>query len=413
MNSKEIAERPVKGTPSIRSLVQAIFDSENPEHLAKSLPAQTLYSCIRSQGFESSTDLISIASNEQMKAFLDFDLWQGDTFLEENLIEWLSLDDDEGGLVLLQKVLKSLDLKLLAILICRWVNVLTYDQPNESPPGPGYYTPDMGYTWISVDQSDQKRHFVLSRFLALLFETSAETFYQVLSIPSVSTSTLLEEDSYNEKTSRLSAEGVPDKNWSAELIRGISFEKLSANKNTPTTFDIQGNTGLISETRRGLQPLTSLWDKAKSIENLDSEMTLLLNAAIVRYNIPFFEIDQVKNIGSFVAGCINIGLERAIQSKKFDAMQAYENFQLTGLFQVGMFEVLEISKKCKKMSRDPVDSIEQAIIDSLLMNPPMMPLFFSPDGSYVEEYGHLPSGIKPIEKLKEVSALTNWINSRM
>lgn len=412
MKNKEIAERPVRATPSIRSLVQAIFDSEDPELLAKSLPAQTLYSCIRAQGFESSAELIALASTEQMRTFLDFDLWQGDTFLEDNLIEWLSLDDDEGGLVLLQKVLKSLDLKLLAILICRWVTVTTFDQPNETPPGPGYYTPDLGYTWISIDQSDEKRHFVLARFLALLFETSAETFYQVLSIPTVSTPTLLEEDSFNEKTSRLSGEGVPDKTWSVELIRGSSIDKLLTHKNFPTTFDIQGNTGLISETRRGLQPLASLWENAKSIENLDSEMTLLLNAAIVRFNIPFFEIEQVKNIGSIVAGCINIGLELSLESKKLEPSQAYEALRLTGLFQAGMFEIVEVSKLCKKMEYEPTDSIEQTIIDALLMNPPVMPVFFSPDGSFVEEYGHLPSGTKAIEHLKEVEALKKWIKSK-
>ena len=409
--SKELVESSPRPTPSIRSLVQAIFDSENPEQLAKSLPAQTLYTCIRAQGFESSADLISLASTEQMRLFFDFDVWRGDTFVEENLIEWLSLDDDEdGGLVLLQKVLKSLDLKLLAILICRWVTVTTFEVPSDLPPGPNFYTPDQGYTWLSIDQSDEKRHFVLARFLALLFETSAETFYQVISIPNVSTSTLLEEDSYNEKTSRLSSEGIPDKDWSVELIQGKSLETLL--KTQPfrsPPLDIQGNTSLISESRRGLQPLASLWSDSRNIESLESEMTLLLNAAVIRYTIPFFEIDAVKKIGSIIAGCINIGLERAFQNKNLSPSEAYEQLKLTGLLQVGMNDISYLARKCRSMKQDPSDEIEKSIVDALLMNPPEMPLFFAPDGTFIEEYGRLTPGTKAIEHLTEAQALRKWI----
>jgi hypothetical protein len=165
---------------------------------------------VKSTGLQSSSDIIMMASMEQCRLLTDFDLWTGDTLHEEALWEWLALTDETESLELLQRFIKIVDLKLLAVLIEKYVEVKVFEEPTDQPPGAGFHTPDKGHTWIGIATEDADKHFLLARLLALIFESSAELFYQLISIVSVATTSMLEEESYQERQKRLAAEGVPE-----------------------------------------------------------------------------------------------------------------------------------------------------------------------------------------------------------
>ena len=150
-----------------------------------------------------------MASLEQCRLLSDFDLWNGDSLNEAALWEWLALTDEVESLELLQKLVKFVDLKLFAILFGKYIEVKIFDDPTEQPPGEGFHTPDRGATWIGIKTEDPDKHFLLARLLALIFESSAELFYQLISIVTVATASMLEEESYQERMKRLAAEGNP------------------------------------------------------------------------------------------------------------------------------------------------------------------------------------------------------------
>ena len=201
---------------SCRDLHKAIFDSEAPEQVIRQLPAQALFMVVRHLGLSGAADIIALASIEQVRLLSDFDLWNRDTINEDHVWEWLALTDETESLDLLQKVVKCVDLKVLSVMLSRYTDVQIFSEPTDLPPGPGFHTPDKGFTWVGITVQDADQHFLLARLLALIFETSAELYYQLLSIPSVATVSMLEEESFVERSKRLAAEGIPEPELSAK-----------------------------------------------------------------------------------------------------------------------------------------------------------------------------------------------------
>ncbi len=361
-----------------KDLITTIYSAEAPEVVVKSLPAQTLYYCIKDQGLESSVELIMLATLEQTRTFLDLDLWNKDKVSEENFFSWLLLDDDEGGLSILQKILKVIDLKVLSLILSAYVTVETNEEPTDAPPAPGFYTPDQGHTWILISHEDPDKFFALGRILALLFETSPEVFYQVLSIPTVSTPSALEEDSYQDKLKRLAAEGIPDLEFASEVISPKKIDKFKEPKS-----ELKASAGLLVNFK----------------DDDREELALILNALVVHFNLPFYEIEQIKIGEEFIVGCINIALEKASSSNS-----------IRELFQEGLYYVLELRRKALKL-KDPDDSIMIAILDELRKLPPLMPCFIRKDGTIIKEGENLVTGSKAIQHSSELVVLENFLGA--
>ena len=182
-----MAREALPGAVTSSSLAKAIYKAELPEKFVRELPAQSLYLVIKHNGLLSSADLVGMASLEQCRLLLDLDCWQGDSFDEENFWDWLALTDENSNLDLLKKLLHFVDYKLVALIIDRYVSVIIVEEGTDAAPGDGYYTPDRGRTWINVTNPDSTKQFLLNRFLALIFETQAELFYQLISIKNVAT----------------------------------------------------------------------------------------------------------------------------------------------------------------------------------------------------------------------------------
>src|SRR4051812_29931238 len=151
----------LKPINTAQKLAKAIFKADVPEEYIRQIPAQSLYMAMKENGLESSAEIIEIATLEQCRLLLDFDVWEKDQFSEAQFWEWLALTDATNSLVIVQKLLKFVDLKLVALLIARYVDVKVLEEPTDEPPGPGSYTPDQGFTWIFINAEDSTQHFLL------------------------------------------------------------------------------------------------------------------------------------------------------------------------------------------------------------------------------------------------------------
>lgn len=384
----------------------------------RGVPVQSLYLAIRNAGLASSGDLLQILTPEQCRALLDFDLWERDRFCEENLWEWLSLGDDEDGLTLLQKLLRTIDLKLIGLIIHNHVQVKVFDEPTDNPPGPGFYTPDKGYTWLHFTVKDSTQHFLLGRLMALIFETSAELFYQLLAIPSVSTQTALEEEAYQERNKRLSAEGIPDSNWACEINKPTTEAEIKSilNKSESAwlaTQDISAVEPFLYDAST-VEPLSTLFLRSPKLEELESEFTLIVNAAIQHWGVTFYQQQDVYFLISKVKGALNVGLEGAIRIGNHQSFDIVNILGLQNLYRFGLWKLFELRKLSLKFNRDALatDNETFEIVSATQERFPEMPLFFGSNGEIKTEDGKLIQGRKAIEHEEEVEALSNYLKGK-
>jgi hypothetical protein len=382
-----------------RNIAREIFQADSPEQVIKGIPAQSLFLAIKQQGLLSSTDLLAITSSEQMRAMLDLDLWYRDSFVEDQLWDWLALADDEYGLTLLQRLLNCVDLKLLGILLCRYATAHIADEPTDEPPGPDYYTPDKGFTWIRVETGNADRDFLLNRFLALVFETSTEVFYQLISVPGVTTISVLEEDSYIERSKRLLADGVPDEEFAAQLNQPILpfkiKERLGSQERRYPIADVAIVSPILAEGQR-----TSILDRflaeCNDLESAESELCLLVNGALVHWGVFIddyeeflFTIDRVKSI-------LTIGLENLAEFCTLGPADIYEKLSLKEIYGLGLFQLYELRKFAHKITPSTLESISGDPMPlSLVLGAkeriPVAPILFGHDGESLAPEEHSAS----------------------
>lgn len=311
---------------SARALSRAIFAAESPETIVSTIPAEALYCIIRTDGISSSSELIELLSPEQLRSCLDFDLWNDDRLSLTTFFEWLELPDSTGELTSLERILGSLDLRLLAVLVSRYISVRIFDEPTESPPEDGFVTPDKGYTWLKVGLNDElfdgdgerltsHQEFLLQRLLALVFDNSAELFYQILAIPSLATPAELEEEAFQDREKRMQSLGIPDREFAAALNTPISATQLAASAPEPA-IDLSAIAPIAPLVAAAPLPAPLVeklgWTEDDAVE-LDAEVTLLINAAVVHYCRDWHNLEKVQQIGRFVSGAIRIGIEAIIE----------------------------------------------------------------------------------------------------
>jgi hypothetical protein len=404
-NDSAVVVVPFRGHTS-RDLYRAIFDADAPEQVVRQLPVQSLFMVVKQMGLPSCCDLLMMASLEQCRLLTDFDLWHGDILNEEALWEWLSLADEADSLEVLQKLVKCIDLKLVAILIGKYVEVKVFEEPTDQPPGPGFHTPDKGATWIGITTENPDHHFLLARLLALIFETNTELFYQLLQTPAVATQSMLEEESFQERTKRLAAEGVPEPEVAAGIHGPYTLadarRDLGAGAKHAVIEDVRAVEPLLYEAR-ATRGFSQLLREVSDHEILEMEFTYLANAAVVRFSVDFSDQEQVLLLCEKMKGAINLALETIAQDTKSSVVDVYRALGLEKLYKFGLSEIMGLRDIARTISLQEAEKLRESdmplfsIIACARESFPCMPACIEDSGEVIQEGGVLPSGVRPIE----------------
>jgi hypothetical protein len=409
-----------------RSLIKSIFDAPSPEEAIRAVPPQSLFLAIRQSGLSASSDLIEIATLDQCRLIIDFDVWEKDRFQEERFWEWLALGDDEDGLKILQKILQCVDLKLLSLMISRHVDVFFSEDATSSPPSAGYFTPDNGATWLFLKLEDGTQHFLFGRLLAMIFETNAELFYQLLSVPNVATESMLEEDSFTERSKRLGSEGIPDIELAAEIHKPLPTSELKAalsqSPESIATRELHAVEPLIYDTLTP-QPLSRILALPQMRDQLEAEISYLMNGAIVYFGADFGDIAQVLLTSEHVKGILNIGLESAAEQLGISPEEAYRQLGLKGMYRHGLSLVMSLRTKASRVLKQStsLEATDPAavVLESLTKKIPQVPRFFLEEDAFQDTPAAqrqslevTPSAIMDRQTLLKVHAFLDAISAQ-
>ena len=419
-----VCDRSGKVVPGGR-LLRAIRDANLSEETLRSLPAQTIYIACKAFDIASVGHVLEVITTEQYSTLLDFELWDGDSVSEERFWYWLeTINDLDDGLEHLSRFISSIDLHVLALIIFRFVECIVVEERTDQPPGPAYYTPDQGHTWLRLRLEDPGLVRLLGKLLALLHTTNPGLFYNLVINPNQMTPLELEEEAYAIKTRRLSDVGIPDYDIAAKLHAACSAQAIAARKKVPEDLDAPGVQPVLPLVYQqgSIEPLDSLFRElaASGTEELDGaieELTLITNAAIIFYHVPFYEAEQVSELIGKVRGSINIGLQRLCELTDLTVQEVFREVRLQNAYKVGLFEIRELQRKASSIPQAVLDA---AIEDQLSVDVvsyaredfPELPRCIGPRGELVHENGVILGGKRPFETMSDISLVHELINSR-
>jgi hypothetical protein len=405
----------VSSAPALsgRALARAIFDCDVPEAMIKEMPAQSLYYAILENGLDSSSDLLKLITIDQQKALLDFDCWESDNFREDRFWQWLEIACSEDDFSLLRKLIQAVDLKIIALIIGRQAEIVTNEEPTDAPPGPHFYTPDRGYTWIGLLTEDPDKERLIGRLLAYLYESNTDLFYQLIQIPTVETSSVLEEESFQDKERRIQCEGIPSRDCAFETISALKPEvALAALREPKTILPLAAGTVIepIIAGRFRLAPLQGILERRGGLDDVKIELSHLMNCLVVRYNIPFFEDDVVKTLREKMLGAINIGLHYLVQKSNLDADEIISRGGFKTPLRVGLWLLQDLRASIVKLSESLVELLPQdshlfLIVAGIRENIPALPSFYDTDLNFLKTPGPIEQEWKAFETLGEVESV--------
>lgn len=396
-------ENEVSKTFSAQTLIQLLQQGELPEHTIRSIPAQQLYLAIREIGLTDSIDTLMLTSHEQCRLFLDFDIWQRDRIDESKIWEWLEVTDTNNNLEFLQKLLQCFDLKVITALLSKYVQCVQYEEATEAPPDTGFITPDKGKTWICVNIEDELQRFLLSRLLALIFETDAALYYQLLNIASTSTESYLEEEAFTDRQKRLEAEGVPGLEFIEQLhtpILPAELEKILSG----TT--VKNRTEHEPATERTTSTLDQVLANLHNQEEAHGELALLVNAALIHYHRDFANRNQLQEMLQFVKATIQVGLDAAITIRKVSPEEIYQQIGFQKLYRLGLFHLQRARKEALQFTETELRKLADQKMDFFIIaglrdNPPSLPEYQDTD-NLEEDIQFSPiSSLAVLEKMIE------------
>ena len=418
-----MSEKPVSVAPALsgRALARAIFDCDIPEEMVKNLPAQAVYYAVLENGLDSSTELLHMLTVEQQKLLLDFDCWERDDFREDRFWIWLDIACSEDNFSLLRKIIQAVDLKLIALMIARYTDIVTHEEPTDAPPGPNFYTPDRGYTWIGFKVEDTEKERLMGRLLAYLFESNKDLFHQIIQIPTVETVSVLEEESFQDKERRIQAEGIPSREGAHETLAPLKTEVALAQLREPniaaTIPEITPIEPIIAGRFR-LDPLQTILQTTSGLDDVKAELTFLMNSLIVKYNIPFNEDDALRVLRDKMLGSINIGLQQLCLVGKISPQDIVKKGGFRLAFQVGFGLLQQLKNKLTKPTSSVIDILPKdghlfLAIAGIKDQIPSLPEFFDKDLDFKNATGLIEPGWRAFEHIDELAAMERYIESEL
>ncbi len=404
-------------------LYRAIFRSENPEYVVRALPAQRLYLALLGIGLESGADLIDMLPQRHYRVALDLHLWEKDGVSASGFWQWLEVIDDAESLEPLRKFLQAVDPKLLAVLFSRHIHSIIGEERTDVPPAEGYYTPDQGYTWVEIQIEDPTKLRLFARLIAMLYQTDSPLFYQLLNESSAASMSELEEESFQDKSRRLSDEGLPDLETSAKINSATTIEQFLVTLSKASRQPTAGNHAFSGMVKRGdrLEPLSSLLEEVSKDEairgEIESELSLIVNAAIFSFLSVLSDASALEKQVAHVRGTLNIGLERACVESKLSPLEVVRATGLQPIYRLGLGELRALrrqireilSRQSEEISDAGLRSIAAHIVDGDFPSFPMKP--FEKDGEL--KISQDDSEFREFQSLAELSLVRETFREKL
>jgi len=343
-----------------------LINAQQIEKLIPQLHPQELYLTINELGAEYSTELLMLASTEQLTTLLDLDCWDQDNLSPVLSLYWLQLLLSTGEEKICQ-LARQMEPEVLALflkkhlIITRGLEAYDDDDAENAKRLEGLY---------DIQYSSEDAAKIIGAILKIWLDREQESYLLIMEMIRSENLSVLEEEVYQTRSNRLLDLGI---------IPAIEARDIYSFKD-PETFSIGGKVDFQLEAENLHNPAALLTQAephkllaeilAGGIDHdLACELLFLANRKMSADNIDVAEADSVAETFQSTYDTLNLALE-FLAGKDLDKADAiFRNTYLLNLFQLGYSLVKKLQTRAKNISTGQIypflDYPELLFIDSL------------------------------------------------
>ncbi|MFQ6111689.1 MAG: DUF6178 family protein, partial [Nitrospinota bacterium] len=341
-----------------RKKLQIILDLPDPAAFVRRLPLEDLFFLVKELERDEAAELVAMAAPHQVRGMIDLDCWKKDRVDSGRLKDWLSLLREGGG-ESLKEVLGTIDSSLLILQLRRSLRVYRRE-PEESPEELEEdfdFTLDNNY-FIRFRRPQEES--LLRALLEALFEQDHHRYLLIMEALLWSLDSILEEEAYRWRKSRLEDRGFPDYFDAIEVYHYLEPEGAEERLEQKEVLDPAGEPpeeGIMAPSYPVLARmpgnffLESLGAgfTEEERERLQWELVYLANRGLVADRIDLSEPEAARGSLQRVQGYLNIGLEYLSGGRPERARELLRERYLQRLFQVGHSLLLKLGRRAARL----------------------------------------------------------------
>lgn len=310
----------------------------------RALPAEELYFALLDVGPDDATELVSMATPEQFRHFIDMSAWGGgdEPPRLREVLHWVRLAREGGDdAARFRRKLGALDVELLALLIRRELTIHELDednQPQPSQPGMAWYTPDRRFL---LEFTGSAEFASLRQLLEDLYAEDAFRAGSLIEAARWEQTTELEELARRWREGRLRDAGVP------QLDEALAF---FARRAAPQEAPAPSNETALAVKQPPL--LEAALEQLSGFELEDAEEATIYaaNAALVAGRVPLTDPDEVRAALADARATLSLGLELLAGGDAQRAARLLVEKPVRDIFQAGMSEPYRLQTRARKIA---------------------------------------------------------------
>ena len=374
-----------------RQKYDLLLNSQHIEKLVPQLHPQELYLTINTLGAEYSTELLTLASTEQLTTLLDLDCWDEDNLSPVLSLYWLELLLNTGEEKVCQLV-RQMEPEILALflkkhlVITRGLEAYDDDDAENSKRLEGVY---------DIDYSSENAAKIIGAILNIWQGREQESYLFIMEMIRGEGMTALEEEVYQARSNRLLDLGIIPTIEAREIYTYIE----------PETFKPGGKGDFHLESDNLKNPAALLaWAEPHNqlaeilyggiSHGMASELLFLANRKMSADKIDVADSTSLTETLQATYDTLNLALEYLAGTDSDKAETIFHNTYLVHLFQLGTSLIKKRQQRGKKINSSPIypflDYPELLFIDSLVQNPPAL---------YLEADGDKSSNLQPLTSI--------------
>lgn len=373
-----LTPRPV----SARRRVEEILAHPRPREVVAAIPVQEFYYLVRELGLADATELLALASGEQLRTCLDFEVWDRDRVQLDRLQEWLAVFVDEFLPGRLSRVMEELDLELLALWLHRSCKIIdrTLDQEEHEEALPAYVTPDTFFELRFPPTTAPGTAELIERFFERLYAADQQFARRLLQEAKWGLATELEETAYRWRQGRMEDLGFvefyealaayaylpPEQAWTQRADWRPRSPREEAVLLPAPLGEGFGEGGFFVEALRRIEDRSFL-------EDLAAAFVALANRALSADRVFPGDLDRVREVAGRVVATLSLGLEKLAAGDLTTAIRVLGELPLLTIFRVGFSLTVDLARVAQRLHQRGIDDPN---LDPLLAPRPLYPLAF-------------------------------------